>query len=70
MYYRSGFLDIGIERIVDQVVNPKIMTVFVLQVEDIVYKFLGLEKPNIGQDITNGLCEILSNFNLYDSFLK
>nr|CAD7447610.1 unnamed protein product [Timema bartmani] len=41
----SGFLDIGVERIVDQVVNPKIHTVFLPHVEELVYSFLGLEKP-------------------------
>lgn len=42
---RSGFLETGVERIVDQVVNPKINTVFLPQVEDVVYRFLGIEKP-------------------------
>uniref|UniRef100_A0A182JCB1 BOD1/SHG1 domain-containing protein n=1 Tax=Anopheles atroparvus TaxID=41427 RepID=A0A182JCB1_ANOAO len=41
----SGFLDTGVERIVDQVVNPKISTVFQPKVEEIVYKYLGIEKP-------------------------
>ncbi|KAJ9597922.1 hypothetical protein L9F63_011209, partial [Diploptera punctata] len=49
----SGFLDIGVERIVDQVVNPKIMTVFMPQVEDVVYKFLGIEKPKKGKENQN-----------------
>lgn len=44
-YYRSGFLETGVERIVDQVVNPKISTVFHPKVEDIVYNYLGIEKP-------------------------
>ena len=34
---RSGFLDTGVERIVDQVVNPKIATIFQPKVEEIVY---------------------------------
>lgn len=34
------------ERIVDQVVNPKINTIFLPQVEDVVYRYLGIEKPN------------------------
>ena len=46
MCYRSGFLETGVERIVDQVVNPKINTVFLPKVEDVVYRFLGIEKPN------------------------
>ncbi|XP_076266293.1 uncharacterized protein LOC143199975 isoform X3 [Rhynchophorus ferrugineus] len=41
----SGFLEIGVERIVDQVVNPKINTVFLPKVEDVVYRYLGLERP-------------------------
>ncbi|KAJ8920105.1 hypothetical protein NQ315_011761 [Exocentrus adspersus] len=44
--YESGYLETGVERIVDQVVNPKINTVFLPQVEDVVYKYLGIEKPN------------------------
>ncbi|XP_030754572.1 biorientation of chromosomes in cell division protein 1-like 1 isoform X2 [Sitophilus oryzae] len=42
----SGFLETGVERIVDQVVNPKINTVFLPKVEDVVYRYLGLEIPN------------------------
>lgn len=41
----SGFLETGVERIVDQVVNPKISTVFHPKVEEIVYNYLGIEKP-------------------------
>lgn len=41
----SGFLETGVERIVDQVVNPKINTVFLPKVEEIVYRFLGVDKP-------------------------
>ncbi|VEN53294.1 unnamed protein product, partial [Callosobruchus maculatus] len=43
--YESGYLDMGVERIVDQVVNPKINTVFLPQVEEVVYRFLGIQKP-------------------------
>nr|CAH7732975.1 unnamed protein product [Callosobruchus chinensis] len=43
--YESGYLDMGVERIVDQVVNPKINTVFLPQVEEVVYRFLGVQKP-------------------------
>lgn len=38
-------METGVERIVDQVVNPKINTVFLPIVEDVVYKYLGIEKP-------------------------
>lgn len=41
----KGFLETGVERIVDQVVNPKINTVFLPKVEDISYKCMGVEKP-------------------------
>uniref|UniRef100_A0A0C9R407 Bod1 protein n=1 Tax=Fopius arisanus TaxID=64838 RepID=A0A0C9R407_9HYME len=47
------YLDTGVERIVDQVVNPKIYSVFMPQVEDVVYEFLGLEKPRREK---NGAC--------------
>ncbi|CAH1102717.1 unnamed protein product [Psylliodes chrysocephalus] len=43
--HESGFLETGVERIVDQVVNPKISTVFLPKVEDVVYRFLGIERP-------------------------
>uniref|UniRef100_A0A2M4AIC7 BOD1/SHG1 domain-containing protein n=1 Tax=Anopheles triannulatus TaxID=58253 RepID=A0A2M4AIC7_9DIPT len=41
----SGYLDTGVERIVDQVVNPKISTIFLPKVEELVYNYLGIEKP-------------------------
>ncbi|ETN58687.1 hypothetical protein AND_009694 [Anopheles darlingi] len=41
----SGYLDTGVERIVDQVVNPKISTIFHPKVEELVYNYLGIEKP-------------------------
>ncbi|XP_015114500.1 biorientation of chromosomes in cell division protein 1-like 1 [Diachasma alloeum] len=47
------YLDTGVERIVDQVVNPKIYSVFMPQVEDVVHEFLGLEKPKREK---NGAC--------------
>ncbi|XP_044754387.1 biorientation of chromosomes in cell division protein 1-like 1 isoform X1 [Coccinella septempunctata] len=43
--HESGFLETGVERIVDQVVNPKINTVFIPKVDDVMYKFLGIERP-------------------------
>lgn len=45
-------METGVERIVDQVVNPKINTVFLPIVEDVVYKYLGIEKR---QDLTNNV---------------
>lgn len=44
-HYRKGFLDSGVERIVDQVVNPKLNTNFVPKIEDVSYTYLGIEKP-------------------------
>uniref|UniRef100_A0A1A9WY37 BOD1/SHG1 domain-containing protein n=1 Tax=Glossina brevipalpis TaxID=37001 RepID=A0A1A9WY37_9MUSC len=41
----SGFLDVGVERIVDQVVNPKIGSVFQPRIEEIAYKYLGIPPP-------------------------
>ncbi|XP_069699449.1 biorientation of chromosomes in cell division protein 1-like 1 isoform X2 [Periplaneta americana] len=60
----SGFLDIGVERIVDQVVNPKVKTVFVPQVEDVVYKYLGIEKPKKGKENQNVYVAPLTAENL------
>lgn len=52
----SNFLDQGVERIVDQAVNPKIASVFLPQVEEVVYKCFGVEKPERSdQDYANGV---------------
>lgn len=48
-------MDTGVERIVDQVVNPKLNSNFVPKIEDIVYKYLGIEKP------TNRMTELEIN---------
>ncbi|XP_012220491.2 biorientation of chromosomes in cell division protein 1-like 1 [Linepithema humile] len=50
----APYLDAGVERIVDQVVNPKVYSVFMPQIEDVVYKFLGIERPKIKEK--NGAC--------------
>jgi len=50
----APYLDAGVERIVDQVVNPKVYSVFMSQIEDVVYKFLGVEKPKAKEK--NGAC--------------
>ncbi|XP_032689143.1 myb-like protein X isoform X2 [Odontomachus brunneus] len=50
----APYLDAGVERIVDQVVNPKVYSVFMPQIEDVVYKFLGIEKPKAKE--RNGGC--------------
>ncbi|CAH1397365.1 unnamed protein product [Nezara viridula] len=44
-HVQQGFLEVGVDRIVDQVVNPKVFTVFMPKVEDVVYDCLGIEKP-------------------------
>lgn len=46
-FSRKRFFETGIERIVDQVINPKLTTNFVPKIEDVAYKFLGLEKPTL-----------------------
>ncbi|XP_028178976.1 biorientation of chromosomes in cell division protein 1-like 1 [Ostrinia furnacalis] len=40
----GNYLEQGVERIVDQVVNPKVATVFIPQVEDLVYNYLGITR--------------------------
>lgn len=64
----AGFLDVGVERIVDQVVNPKIATVFQPKIEDIAYKYLGIPKPQPTVCVTtsevsslNGVLKIETN---------
>lgn len=44
-YHRKKFFEAGIERIVDQVVNPKLTMNFVPKIEDVAYKFLGVDRP-------------------------
>lgn len=41
----APYLDAGMERIVDQVVGPKVYSMFMPQIEEVVYKFLGIERP-------------------------
>ncbi|XP_077273125.1 uncharacterized protein LOC143903432 [Temnothorax americanus] len=50
----APYLDAGVERIVDQVVNPKVYSIFMSQIEDVVYKFLGIERPKAKEK--NGAC--------------
>nr|CAG4652074.1 EOG090X0B7I [Triops cancriformis] len=40
-----GMIEKGVERIVEQVVNPKVVPTFRPTIEDMVYNFLGMEKP-------------------------
>ncbi|XP_043655985.1 nucleolar protein dao-5 isoform X2 [Drosophila teissieri] len=41
----SDVLDKGVDQIVDQVVNPKVATIFEPKIESIVYKYLGITPP-------------------------
>ena len=45
LHFRSSYKEAGLERIVDQVVNPKIMSVIEPEVEGVIYSYLGVEKP-------------------------
>lgn len=43
----------------DQVVNPKINTVFLPKVEEVVYSYLGIKKPNRNEGIKSEQCDLL-----------
>lgn len=53
-----NFLEAGVERIVDQVVNPKVSTVFQPNIEEMVYKHLGIEQPKVEKLEPPGLSEL------------
>ncbi|XP_049880523.1 biorientation of chromosomes in cell division protein 1-like 1 [Pectinophora gossypiella] len=56
----GNYLEQGVERIVDQVVNPKVASVFIPQVEDLVYNYLGIpRKKTAGPETSNGKPEDL-----------
>ncbi|XP_063926624.1 dentin sialophosphoprotein isoform X2 [Zophobas morio] len=57
----SGFLETGVERIVDQVVNPKINSVFLPKVEEIVYSYLGIKKPSRNEVVKHEHIDLLPN---------
>lgn len=74
-FFRTGFLETGVERIVDQVVNPKISTIFLPKIEEIAYKYLGIEKPKPSEsklaamnaaaaasELANGYIEVKTDF--------
>lgn len=44
---RKKFFEVGCCQVVDQVVNPKLNTNFVPKIEDVAYKFLGIERPSL-----------------------
>lgn len=52
----APYLDLGVERIVDQVVNPKVYSTFMPEIEDVVYMFLGMERPKRRE--RNGHCSL------------
>ncbi|XP_058807189.1 biorientation of chromosomes in cell division protein 1-like 1 isoform X2 [Phymastichus coffea] len=51
----APYLEVGVDRIVDQVVNPKVYSVFMPKIEDVVYKYLGIERPKPQR---NGACDL------------
>ncbi|XP_038219462.1 biorientation of chromosomes in cell division protein 1-like 1 [Zerene cesonia] len=58
----GNYLEQGVERIVDQVVNPKVATVFVPKVEDLVYNYLGItRKKTTVAETSNGNIDLLPN---------
>ncbi len=46
IYFRTNYVDAGVERIVDQVVNPKVKSHIEPEVEGVIYDYLGVEKPS------------------------
>ncbi|XP_045464814.1 biorientation of chromosomes in cell division protein 1-like 1 [Harmonia axyridis] len=46
--HESDFVEAGIERIVDQVVSAKMNSIFLPKVDDVMYKFLGIDRPKAG----------------------
>ncbi|CAG9569109.1 unnamed protein product [Danaus chrysippus] len=56
----GNYLEQGVERIVDQVVNPKVASVFIPKVEDLVYNYLGItKKKSPVPETSNGKIEDL-----------
>lgn len=45
--HESGMLNIGVDRIVDQVVNPKIYQVFMPKITEVVHQFLGIKDGSV-----------------------
>lgn len=63
----SNYLEPGVDGIVDQVVGPKIMTSIEPEVETIMYKMFGIDKPDSNdeedQNGDNKALEKLSNIS-------
>ncbi|CAK1540900.1 unnamed protein product [Leptosia nina] len=55
----GNYLEQGVERIVDQVVNPKVATIFVPKVEDLVYNYLGITRKKTLPETSNGAVDLL-----------
>lgn len=53
-----NFLEAGVERLVEQVMLPKISTVFQPNIEEMVYKHLGIEQPRVEKLEPPGLSEL------------
>ncbi|XP_040580409.1 uncharacterized protein [Lepeophtheirus salmonis] len=62
----SGIMENGVRRIVDQVVNPKILSVIEPEVEYVMYNILGVEKPSNNPELTNGNEEKASSVSSED----
>ncbi|KAF5274010.1 hypothetical protein FQA39_LY01125 [Lamprigera yunnana] len=62
----SGFLETGVERIVDQVVNPKINSIFLPQVENVAYRVLGVQNPTAFDDLKKEEAAIQEKENKVD----
>lgn len=54
LFFSGNYLEQGVERIVDQVVNPKVASVFIPQVEDLVYNYLGIARKKPSPETSNG----------------
>lgn len=64
--FREGFFETGIERIVDQVVDPKLNSNLAPKIQDVAYKFLGIDKPSMKSKLNSNveLDESLPNLDL------
>lgn len=69
-FCRSGFLDAGINRIVDQVVNPNVLATVVLpEVEEVVYSYFNIPRPVDRQQKKNRKLFVHIHLNdFYSSF--
>lgn len=63
--FSMPILDNGVDRILNQVINPKVYSAFVPQVEDAVYNMLGIEKPvKESKPLLNGIYAFYCTFSL------